>query len=243
MFGRCLRVELRKSVDTRASRVLLAVMVALGAGTAVLTSQGDPSFSDFLSGAVLPLPLLLPTIAILLITGDWTQRAAMTTFALVPRRSIVLAARCLAALTMVVATMVVVALLATVAFAILYPQNIGRTDWTELRISLWSIVAVSVAAAASGIAIGSLLLNTPLAIVVTMLLPITYDITLGARFPDVALWVSSLAFSQWLANPQWSWLASSDTTTGLGPALCSLILWTLVPLAVGWRRQLRKEVS
>ncbi|AMM21970.1 hypothetical protein AX769_19755 [Frondihabitans sp. PAMC 28766] len=218
-------------------------MVVLGAGTAVISSQSDPTLSDFLGAAVLPLPLLLPIIAILLVTGDWTQRGAMTTFALVPRRSIVLAARALAAMIVVVATMVVLTVLSAVAFLLVHPQNLPRTDWSDLRETLWSILAISLAAALSGVAMGSLLLITPLAIVVTMIVPITYELAIGARFPGIAPWVSSLAFSTWLADPQWSWLASSDTTTGLGPALCSLALWTALPLSVGWFRQLRKEVA
>lgn len=243
MCGRYIYVELRKSIDTRASRVLFAVLIALGTGMTLLASQSDPTLSDFVAAAVVPLPVLLPTIAILLITGDWAHRSAMTTFALVPRRRNVLLARYLAAMVMVFVAMVLVAGVAAVAFVALHSRNLPRTDWADLRGTLWSIFAISLAAALSGIAMGSLLLNTPLAIVVTMLVPLSYELAIGARFPDVAPWVSSLAFSQWLANPQWTWLATSELTTGLGSALCSLLLWTGLPLALGTLRQLRKEVA
>ncbi|BDZ51908.1 hypothetical protein GCM10025867_41490 [Frondihabitans sucicola] len=113
----------------------------------------------------------------------------------------------------------------------------------DLRQTAWSILAISIAASLSGVAIGSLVLNTPLAIVMTMLLPITYDVTIGAHFTTVAPWISSLAFSQWLANPQWTWLARFDNTIGLGSALCSLLLWVVTPLAAGWLRQTKKEVK
>lgn len=243
MFARCVYVELRKSVDTRAARVLIGVLVVLGTGMALLASQSDPTLSDFVAAAVVPLPLLLPTIAILLITGDWAHRSAMTTFSLVPRRRNVLVARYLAAVVMVIVAMILVAGMAALAFILVHPGNLPRTDWSDLRETLWSIFAISLAAALSGIAMGALLLNTPLAIVVTMLVPLSYDLAFASRFPDVAPWVSSLAFSTWLTNPQWTWLAPSDLTTGLGSALCSLVLWTAIPLALGTLRQLRKEVA
>jgi ABC-2 type transport system permease protein len=243
MTWRLVRVEFRKCIDTRASRILLLVLVALSTGTALLSSSTSPSLSEFLAAALLPLPLLLPVLAILAVTSDWTQRSAVTTFALAPRRHGVLAARAVAAVLLVLSTVTATTFVSATVFVAIDPAAASRADGVDLRQTVWSIVAISLAASLSGVAIGSLVLNTPLAIVITMLVPITYDIAIGVQFPAIAPWISSLAFSQWLANPQWTWLAALDNTIGLGPALCSLGLWILAPLAAGWWRQIRKEVK
>ncbi|MCU1529518.1 MAG: hypothetical protein JWP75_3281 [Frondihabitans sp.] len=87
-FSRILHVELRKSVDTRAARWLLVVSVALSVCALAINSFTEvDNFADFLRGATLPMPALLPIVAILASTSDWSQRSAMTTFVLVPRRS------------------------------------------------------------------------------------------------------------------------------------------------------------
>ncbi|WP_148061151.1 hypothetical protein [Frondihabitans sp. PhB188] len=229
-------------MDTRASRVLLAVMVALGVGAALLASQGGARLSEFVGSASLPLPLLLPIVAVLATTGDWTHRSALTTYALVPHRQTVLGARVLAAIALVLATAFAITVLSVSAFLVLHWGDWTVFDGPALRVSIWSVFAFSLAAALSGVAMGSLLLNTPLAIVVTMVVPIAYDIAVTPRLPVVGEWFSSLGFSLWLTEPQWTWLSPTDELTGVGPALTSLVVWVCLPLLLGAVRQVRREV-
>ena len=94
------RVELRKSYDTRAGRwLLLAIgLAALGVVAISLFVEDAPkTFADLFSFTQLPVGILLPVLGILLVTSEWSQRTAMTTFTLVPRRSRVLTAKVLAA--------------------------------------------------------------------------------------------------------------------------------------------------
>ena len=95
----------------------------------------------------------------------------------------------------------------------------------------------------TGTAVGSLLLNTPLAIVVTMLLPITYDVAAALLVPSVAPWISTLAFSAWLARPHLAWGIGPGDVPGAGQALTSLVIWVALPLGLGWWRQLRRDVA
>lgn len=236
-------VELRKSIDTRSARWLLAVIVLLAAGCSTVASTSDPTLTEFVGSALIPLPALLPVVAVLAATTDWSQRASLTTFALTPRRTIVLAARAVAAVLLVFATSGAIIVMTSITFALIHPGQFSETDWQAFGTSLWSVTALALAAALSGVALGYLLLNTPLAIAVTILVPVSYEILAAAKFPVVGKWVSSLAFSQWLAQPQWHWLAPNETSIGLGPALCSLALWTVAPMAAGFARQLRKEVK
>ncbi|MFI5912575.1 ABC transporter permease [Dactylosporangium sp. NPDC051541] len=89
-------VELRKTVDTRAARWLLAVVAALTVAAPLL--QGGRAFPAAAAAAQLPVSILLPVLAVLAVTAEWSQRTALTTFALVPDRRRVMLAK-LAAVT------------------------------------------------------------------------------------------------------------------------------------------------
>lgn len=235
-------VELRKATDTRAARWLFAIIIVIGLGMSLVTMNDNVKLAESVSAPVLPLALLLPIISVMAVTSDWTQRAAVTTFTLVPRRPRVLGARLFACVLLVLATVLVAAALGAFSSVAFHPGQLGSADWSAVGVSLWNVTALAIATALSGAAIGSLLLNTPAAIAVTLLVPITYDIVLGLNAPDVAPWISSLAFSLWLTTPNWSWAAVGDGTPGVGQAATSLILWVVVPLGIGWWRQMRREV-
>lgn len=90
-FGRLLRVELRKSYDTRAGRWLLIsigllVLAAETIALAVTTVQDEAmQFGDFVGTAAFLTSFLLPVLGIMVLTTEWSQRTAMVTFALEPR--------------------------------------------------------------------------------------------------------------------------------------------------------------
>ena len=97
-FARILRVELRKMFDTRsgfwlmASVVILSV-VATGDGDRLRRRRATSRTSTFASAVGFPMTVILPMIAILAVTSEWSQRTALTTFTLVPHRGRVLAAK------------------------------------------------------------------------------------------------------------------------------------------------------
>jgi ABC-2 type transport system permease protein len=100
-LSRLTAVELRKMTDTRAGFWLQLAVVALTvvviAVDVLFGNTEDQRLREVLSLAVAPASILLPIVGILLVTSEWSQRTAMITFALVPRRPRVLAAKLLRA--------------------------------------------------------------------------------------------------------------------------------------------------
>src|SRR5688572_28129246 len=171
-FGRLVRVELRKSYDTRAGRWLLLTIGLLtllveGIALAVTTVQDQPmNFGDFVGAAAFVTSVLLPVLGILLVTSEWSQRTAMVIFALEPRRLRVVLAKLVTGLMLT---------LATAAFAItvgllsnlLYAAIEGRSPSWEFGFDfLVGFLIVQSFAMLGGFALAALLLNTPAAIVV-----------------------------------------------------------------------------
>ncbi|MCF2528009.1 ABC transporter permease [Yinghuangia soli] len=110
-------VELRKMTDTRSGRWLMAVIVAAMFGMVCLVvfagEKGDRTTPELFLASQTGMSLLLPVVAILSVTAEWSQRSGLTTFALVPRRSRVIQAKLQAGLIL---SAVFVALSAVVAW-------------------------------------------------------------------------------------------------------------------------------
>src|SRR5690606_2903251 len=87
-LARLTMVELRKLVDTRAGVWLMVAIVLSCIGFATIQLFAlDPAlrrFEIFFLGTLLPIGILLPVLGILTVTSEWSQRTALTTFALVP---------------------------------------------------------------------------------------------------------------------------------------------------------------
>src|SRR5256885_2479319 len=122
-FLKLVTIELRKSVDTRSGRVLIAgiLLIALAALTWQFTHlpKGAVGFDGFLGAAATGVMLILPVIGVMAMTSEWTQRTALTTFTLSPRRVRVQLAKFVSAvlLSAVVMTAVVALALASTALA------------------------------------------------------------------------------------------------------------------------------
>ena len=103
---RLVNVELRKNFDTRSGRWLL---VSLG-GAAVLTTGAiiawapaeQLTYSQFTLAIGVPMTVILPIIAVLSVTSEWSQRSGLATFTLVPHRGRVLLAKASAAVLVTV---------------------------------------------------------------------------------------------------------------------------------------------
>src|SRR4051794_37443048 len=104
-FSRLFRVELRKSADTRAGRWLIGITIGLClvAEVIFLLVAMNPSaadvpaaYGDFVAVSAFVSSVLLPVLGIMLVTSEWSQRTAMTTFSLEPRRMRIVLAQMLA---------------------------------------------------------------------------------------------------------------------------------------------------
>jgi ABC-type transport system involved in multi-copper enzyme maturation permease subunit len=87
---RIVAVELRKSFDTRAGLWLLAsIGLASLLTTGAVIAWGpdkDFTYSTFTTTIAFPMSVILPIIAALAVTAEWTQRSGLTTFTIVPHR-------------------------------------------------------------------------------------------------------------------------------------------------------------
>ncbi|MBD8608721.1 ABC transporter permease [Aeromicrobium sp. CFBP 8757] len=245
-FGRLVSVELRKSVDTRAGFWLLASVgiVGLLATVAVLLWSPDSqlTYSTF-SGAVgFPMTVLLPMIAILLVTGEWSQRSGLTTFTLVPHRARVIGAK--AAVTIGIAVASTVLAFAIGAVGTVIGSAIAGVDqvWDMTPGDIASIGLAQTLGMLIGFMLAAVIRNSAGAIVAYFV----YSFVLSGLtellaqsqdwFGDLRPWVDvnyaqAALFDGNLTSAQWAHLA---VTTAV---------WLVLPLAVGIRVLMRAEVK
>lgn len=251
-FWRQVRVEFRKSYDTRAGMwMLIAIgivvsIVELFVLVVTLVQDSRVWFSDFAMIGFGVTSLLLPVLAIMLVTSEWSQRGAMVSFALEPRRVRVVLAKWVVAIVWVAVTMVamvVVAAVLTTICSLVHPESTQWTGSSGDAPSFWLSAVDQVLTMTIGFAFGALLLNTPAAIVLFFVywyaLPGVMAL-LGAIRPWIDHVLSWLNFR----------LAMSDVTDGdpfthpeWGKVLTSALLWIVLPLGLGIWRILRAEVK
>ena len=245
-LGRIVTTELRKLLDTRSgfwTVAAIAILSMLTTGAVILWGdREDLTYRTFTSAISVPITLLLPIIAILSVTAEWSQRTGLTTFALVPHRSRIVLAKAIAS--------VVVAVVAIpVAFAIGALGNVAGTAiagvdpvWDLTTTDLLLLVLANVLGVLVGFMLAVLIRSSAGALatyfVYAFVLP-TIALVLSQSqdwFRDLQPWVD-FDFAQGalmdgvVSGRQWTQLA----VTG--------VIWLVVPLAVGLRAVVRAEVK
>lgn len=246
-FGRLVRVELRKTWDTRAGFWLLLSIAALTAVvmviqlSVVVVQDINVTYNGFLTSTNFSVAVLLPILGILLLTSEWSQRTAMVTFALEPRRSRVIAAKALVGVVLTLATVVVSTVIGAVCNA-LYGLIEGHVDWTFGWSDFGAFTITQVLAMFGGFALAALFLNTPAAIVVFFIykwvLPGLFALGAGlmAWFDHLRPWVDFQVAQEAI----WDWSTSGRAWAEL---VVSGFVWLGIPLAWGIWRVLRAEVK
>lgn len=235
-FHRLTRIELRKSVDTRAGLWLLVAMSAMSLVVvtvfAIWGPDGGKGYDTFLGLTSMPLMFLLPIVGIMSATQEWSTRTGLVTFTLEPRRGRVVAAKLVA--SVVLGLVVTAAALAAAALATVMTGG----EWTLAGISVVGLVATFVIFVLQGCGFGLAFLNTPFAIVASLVLPTLWTIAsvLVASLEDVAPWLdlgrtTGPLMSGTISGEEWTQLATSS------------LLWVLLPIAVGTWRVLTREVK
>ncbi len=183
-----------------------------------------------------PQGFLLPVLGVLLVTSEWGQRAALTTFTLVPHRGRIIAAKVVAAVLLglaAIAVALVVAALGTLVGGA--GDRWGAYGWADTG----SFALLQTLGILQGLAFGALFLNSAAAIVTYFVLPIAFNIVTGIveQLRDIQPWVD-LGTSQTplfdgggVTGEEWAHLATST------------LLWIVLPLAVGSWRMLHAEVK
>lgn len=238
-MSRLVRMEIRKLSDTRAGRWLLlciGLTVAAVLVIMVFTQNDNNTFTAYFLGTATPLLILVPLVGVLAATAEWSQRTALATFALEPRRSRVVAAKTIASVVAAAASYALSFVLAAVAYLAMTVFRDRPADW-----SLNGAVAAGAGLALflgliQGVAFGLALLNTPAAIVAYLGLPTLWSILGGliSGLRDVLPWIDLGAAS----NPLFQGTMTASAWAHIGTAS---LLWVVLPLAIGWYRVRRSE--
>src|SRR5829696_2468008 len=108
-LSRVVRVELRKMFDTRSGFWLIASIGITGLiatiATIAFAPDNDLTYYNFAKAIGFPITVILPMVALLAITSEWSQRSGLTTFTYVPSRGRVVWAKTLSSLIVAVASM------------------------------------------------------------------------------------------------------------------------------------------
>jgi hypothetical protein len=233
-FPRLTMVELRKMVDTRAGFWLQLVVAILTLAIVILVcifgETADFVFRDMFSLAILPASILLPVIGILLVSSEWSQRTALITFTLVPKRMRVMSAKVAAGIVLGTGVLAIALVVAVVAVAAVGGAwTMGVAVFGQICLLVWTSML-------QGIAFGAAFMNSATAIVLYFVLPFVF--TALAAIPaveDIGRWVNLLETTGPLTE---------GTLTGTEWARfgVSLLVWLALPLGVGLYRIAKGEI-
>jgi ABC-2 type transport system permease protein len=242
-FGRLLRVELRKLVDTRAGFWLLAtigIITVVVVLVFLFVAEADQlTYLNFVGATATPQSLLLPVLGILAVTSEWSQRTGLVTFTLEPSRARIAVAKLLAVVLVGLLAVVValcVAALGNVAGMVLAD---GAGSWNFEPANVRDFFILQLIGVVQGFAFGMLLMNTAAAIVLYYVVPIAWSVlfSMVGALKDVAPWLDlntaiAPAFEQQTFHgDDWRHIAVAGS------------IWVLVPFALGLARLLRREVK
>ena len=200
-FSRVINVELRKMFDTRSGFWLMSSIVITGLLTTVATIAFAPdselTYYTFAKAIGFPMTVVLPIIAILSITGEWSQRSGLTTFTLVPHRNRVIRAKAVSSVAVAVASMLFAFVIGAVGN--LVGTAIAGTDlvWDVSVAEGLNIVLGSLLCLLTGTMLGMLIRSSAGALVAyfvyALLLPNVSGILASSQewFRDLQPWVAS----------------------------------------------------
>jgi ABC-type transport system involved in multi-copper enzyme maturation permease subunit len=245
-MSRVLGVELRKMFDTRSGFWLLTsigIFATLATAAVILVApRRELTYETFATAIGFPMAVILPMIAILSVTSEWSQRTGLTTFALVPSRGRVILAKWIGTVAVGVVSMLVAGAVGAVGNIVGTAIAGVDTTWDVSVSEYTMIILANVLGMMIGFMLGVLIRNSAGAIVgyfvFSLLLP-TISGALAASqawFRDAQPWVDfnyakSALFNGVPTSEQWAHLG----TAGL--------IWLVVPLAVGLWLLMRSEVK
>jgi hypothetical protein len=233
-LGRLIAVEARKMVDTRAGLWLL-ILTLLGAVAGALGQSLGGSGADAEAGRVFysaigGTSVLLPIVGILLVTSEWSQRTGLVTFALVPSRHRIVAAKFVAAIGVTILFAAVALALALLCGSLLGTGS--EIDGGEVVHGiLYLLISVGI-----GVAIGLPLQSSPLAIVTLFAGPIAFGAAgaISDAINDVTSWLDQSSLTDLIdatASVDWDKIA------------VTAVFWIALPLAAGLVRLARGDID
>lgn len=244
---RLVTVELRKMFTTRSGFWLLVsigILSVVSAGSVVVVApDSDVTYESFTRASGFPMSVILPMIAILAVTSEWSQRSGLTTFTLVPHRGRVIGAKAVATLLVGVGSV-------AIAFAVGALANVGGsalagvdTAWNVSWVMASQMLLFNLIGMAVGFTLGVVLRSSAAAIVgyfvVSFVLPGVLLLLAQVRpwFADLQPWVdwndTQVALLEGAMDTGEEWAMLASTTT----------IWIVLPLLVGLLTLRRSEVK
>ncbi len=245
--SRLVKVELRKMFNTRSGfwmLVSIGVLSPISAGSLLVFGlNSDVTYQNFVRASGFPMSVILPMIAILAVTGEWSQRSGLTTFTLVPGREHVIGAKAIATLLVGLGAV-------SVAFAVGALGNVAGSALAGVD-TVWDIslsmapqmVLYNLVGMAFGFALGVVLRNSAAAIVgyfvASLVVPGILALLAQVRswFEDLQPWIdwnyTQVALLEGATNTVKEWAMLGSTT----------MIWIVIPLVVGLLSLRRSEVK
>ena len=244
---RLVKVELRKMFNTRSGfwmLVSIGVLSPISAGSLLVFGlNSDVTYQNFVRASGFPMSVILPIIAILAVTGEWSQRSGLTTFTLLPSRERVIGAKAIATLLVGLGAV-------SVAFAVGALGNVAGSALAGVD-TVWDIslsmapqmVLYNLVGMAFGFALGVVLRNSAAAIVgyfvASLVVPGILALLAQVRswFEDLQPWIdwnyTQVALLEGGTDTAREWAMLGSTTA----------VWIVVPLVLGLLFLRRAEVK
>jgi ABC-2 type transport system permease protein len=247
-LSRLTLVELRKMFDTRSGFWLMAsiAIAALLATAAVILFAPDKelAYSTYATAMRLPIAVILPLIAILSVTSEWSQRTGLTTFTLVPHRRRVILAKAIAAVT--VGVLSILLAFAIAALGNLLGAAITGTAlvWDASLTDCLYFVLGNVLGLLVGFMLGVLIRISSAALVAYFvysgLLPSAFGLLAVSQdwFRNLQPWVDLQKAQSVLFSFEGSLTGEQWANIGVTGAI-----WLVIPLMIGLRFVTRSEVK
>jgi ABC-type transport system involved in multi-copper enzyme maturation permease subunit len=245
-LSRVVRVELRKMFDTRSGFWLIASIAITGLIATIATIAFAPddqlTYYNFAKAVGYPVTIILPMVALLSITSEWSQRSGLTTFTYVSSRRRVVGAKTLSAVIVAIASM----LFAFVAGALgnvvgsavagvpaVWDLSLGHA----LTIVLGNLVSLSI-----GTMLGMVLRSSAGGLVMYFVLVLLVP-NLSALLATSQDWYHDL--QPWVDLPyaQTSLFEGMETGAQWAHVATAFTLWVVLPGIYGLRRVMRSEVK
>jgi len=236
-FPRLVRVEWAKATDTRAARWLLALVALSTAGMmlapVLAPTTADQTHASYLRIAALGLAILLPVVAILMLTGEWSQRSVFTTFTQEPRRIRVLNAKLAVSMALGVGAALFGGVVTAAGLGLVAAS--GRALEANLTVgAIGGYLLFVVLNVLAGVALGALLHSSATAIAASFALPAAFAL-LGTASTQVAHWIDM--------STTWNWVLENRWGGHLPQISFSVLFWVAVPLATGFVRTIGRDVT
>lgn len=245
-FSRLVGVETTKMFNTRAGFWLMTSIAATAfIATAMVILVADDSaltYDSFGAAVGIPIAILLPIMAILSVTSEYSQRSGLTTFTLVPHRGRVIASKLVVSVLMGLVSIAVALGIGAVGNVVGTAIAGVDTTWDISGTQIVNLFIANTLNMLIGFMLGVLIRNSPGAIVgyfvYSFVLP-TLSMAL-ASFQD--WWKDGREWFDfnWAQGPLYDGSMTGTDWAHLGVAG---LIWLVLPLAVGLALVMRSEVK